>query len=62
MSDTVKKLDVITTAAMLLGNDRDSVDPEYSRAIAELVNELTGTGSADDVEATETMLWVIAVE
>lgn len=60
MRDTVKTLDVIIKAAMLLGNDRASVHPEYSRAIAELVNELTGTGAADDVAATEEMLWAIA--
>lgn len=62
MATTVKKIDVILLAASLLGNDRDNVHPEYSRAISELVNELvTGDGSADDAQTTEEMLWTIAV-
>lgn len=61
MSTTVKKVDILSVAASLLGPeaDKDSGHPEYERAIVEMVIDLVG-GNSDDKEAMAMLLRAIA--
>lgn len=61
MSTTVKKIDILCVAANLLGpqEDAENVNPEYERAIVEMVIDLVG-GNSDDKEAMATLLRAIA--
>jgi hypothetical protein len=63
-SSVVKKIDVLSVAAGLLGPTHDAVNvnPEYERAIVEMVIDLVGGlgGDSEDKDAMATLIHYIA--